>query len=123
MKKSIFAFVCVLLASTSGTVCMAAGSATATHALKPHHQGLRCQDCHREANPRAPTVVQCTQCHGTAENVAKLTEKQHKPYYNPHNSLHYATYADCVLCHREHSASRLDCNNSNCHKEFTYKVP
>ena len=57
------------------------------------------------------------------EDVAKLTAGKYKKYYNPHDSLHYATYSDCVACHREHQPSRLDCNNSNCHREFKYKVP
>lgn len=91
--------------------------------MKEFHKGVDCVACHGEKNPTAPTKTDCTGCHGSPEDVAKLTEKKYKKYYNPHNSLHYATYADCVLCHREHTESRLDCNNSRCHSEFKYHTP
>lgn len=91
--------------------------------MKSFHKSVPCESCHKEKNPTAPTVTQCSGCHGTPEDVAKLTADKYKKYYNPHDSLHYATFADCVACHREHTPSRLDCNNSNCHREFKYKVP
>ncbi len=93
---------------------------------KPHkefHKSLQCNACHQNTNIEAPTVTNCTSCHGSPEEVAKKTEGKYKKYYNPHNSLHYATYADCVLCHREHTPSRLDCTNARCHSEFSYKTP
>lgn len=111
-----------LLVATALSLCVFQAQA-ADKTMKDFHKGVDCVSCHGEAAPTAPTKTDCTGCHGTAEDVAKLTEKKYKQYYNPHNSLHYATYADCVLCHREHSESRLDCNNSRCHSEFKYPVP
>lgn len=109
--------------ATSTTASSAAQSGVKGHTLKPFHQKLSCEACHQEKAPSAPTVVNCTGCHGSPEKVAERTAPRYKQYYNPHNSLHYATYADCVACHREHSASVLDCNSSNCHREFTLKTP
>ena len=118
MKKTYIAMLVALFA---------AGLANAQNPVvkehKPFHKNVPCVACHKEETPKAPTVTTCTECHGTAEDVAKKTEGRYKKYYNPHNSLHYATYADCVLCHREHSQSRLDCTNSRCHSEFSYKTP
>lgn len=110
----------LMTAALSMTVVQAQA---AEKSMKTFHKDVDCVACHGEANPTAPTKTDCTSCHGTAEAVAAMTEKKYKKYYNPHNSLHYATYADCVLCHREHSESRLDCNNSRCHSEFKYQVP
>lgn len=104
-------------------VGLAGSPAWATHSLKPFHSKLTCESCHLEKAPTAPTVTQCQTCHGSAQDVAQLTQDRYKRFYNPHDSLHYATYADCLACHREHSESRLDCTNSNCHREFNYKVP
>ena len=101
----------------------AATGASAAQPMKDFHKGVACESCHGEKEPTAPTQTNCTGCHGTPEDVAKLTAGKYKQYYNPHDSLHYATYADCVLCHREHSESRLDCNNARCHAEFKYAVP
>lgn len=100
----------------------AATGASAAQPMKDFHKGVACESCHGEKAPTAPTQTNCTGCHGTPEDVAKLTAGKYKQYYNPHDSLHYATYADCVLCHREHSESRLDCNNARCHAD-KYAVP
>ncbi len=120
--KSIFTLRVALLAMSLSLATVSSAFAATGHTLKPFHKGLQCESCHQEKMPTAPTVVTCTKCH-PAEKVAEQTAPKYKQYYNPHNSLHYATYADCVACHREHSQSRLDCNNSNCHKEFTYTTP
>lgn len=92
-------------------------------AQKPFHKGVQCVDCHGEKRPSNPTTIKCDGCHGSPADVAATTAGKYRKYYNPHDSLHHGTTADCVMCHREHSPSRLDCNNSNCHKEFTPRVP
>lgn len=104
-------------------ICLSNASSVIAKDMKSFHKNLSCESCHKEKLPTNPSVTDCKGCHGTAQEVAKLTATKYKKYYNPHDSLHYATYADCIACHREHSKSRLDCNNSNCHREFQYKVP
>lgn len=118
MKKT------TLIAMTlAASLVLVTGSVSAAQTMKPFHKGVSCEACHGEKAPTVPTKTDCSSCHGTPEDVAKLTAGKYKKYYNPHDSLHYATYSDCVACHREHQPSRLDCNNSNCHREFKYKVP
>ena len=102
---------------------LCAGAQAAQKPMKAFHKTLSCEACYGEAAPVAPVKTQCTGCHGSPEQVARSTASKYKRYYNPHDSLHYSTYADCVLCHREHQPSRLDCNNSRCHGEFKYVVP
>lgn len=109
--------------SLAASLALISASAGAAQTMKPFHKSVPCESCHLEKAPTAPTKTNCSGCHGTPEDVAKLTAGKYKKYYNPHDSLHYATYSDCVACHREHQPSRLDCNNSNCHREFKYKVP
>lgn len=118
MKKSTF-----IALVFAGAVALSSGSLCSAQTMKPFHQSVPCEACHGEKAPTAPTKTDCSACHGTPEDVAKLTAGKYKKYYNPHDSLHYATYSDCVACHREHQPSRLDCNNSNCHREFKYAVP
>ena len=113
----------LVLALFATLLMVGSASAQSPKSMKPMHKNIPCQACHAENAPTNPTKTNCQSCHGTAEDMAKKTESKYKKYYNPHNSLHYATFADCVLCHREHSESRLDCNNSRCHSEFTYNVP
>jgi hypothetical protein len=90
---------------------------------KPFHRRAQCLDCHGEKAPVKPVTIKCDSCHGSPAEVAERTAAKYKKYYNPHDSLHHGTTADCVMCHREHSASRLDCNNANCHSEFKPQVP
>lgn len=91
--------------------------------LKAKHAELECFDCHLEERPASSLKVTCSNCHGTPEDIAKLTENKYKEHYNPHKSLHYGTNALCENCHREHGLSRLECNNPFCHTEFQYKTP
>lgn len=119
MKKTFATLACLFAGALAVSSALAAGPVS----MKKQHQGIECAACHGEKAPTAPTKTQCSSCHGTGEDVAKQSAAKYKKYYNPHDSLHYSTYADCVLCHREHTPSRLDCNNSKCHSEFKYEVP
>ncbi len=92
-------------------------------AKKHDSAGVTCMQCHNQEIPTAALEINCTSCHGAPEAVAKLTAEKYKQYYNPHDPLHYGTYSECANCHRQHKESRLECNNSNCHKEFKYRVP
>ncbi len=118
--KKLFFFIVFLTACLSIAV---ARPAMASPAMQAKHQSVTCQQCHGEATPTAAVKINCTQCHGSAEDVAKKTAEKYKKHYNPHEPLHYGTYALCENCHRQHGESRLECNNSNCHKEFKYLVP
>lgn len=100
-----------------------AATKTQEKQLKAAHSDLTCFDCHLEDNPTHSLKVTCSGCHGTAEDVAKLTEGKYKEYYDPHMPLHYGSYSLCENCHKEHTASRLECNNPLCHSEFKYDVP
>ena len=103
-------------------VSLGFATTVATKTLKKHHSDLTCFDCHAEENPTHSLKVTCAPCHNI-KDVAAKTEKKHKEYYDPHNPLHYGEYALCENCHREHTPSRLECNNPNCHTEFKYTVP
>lgn len=118
MRKMIATLACVIASALAFS-----SASAATPSMKAQHKNLDCVACHGEKAPTAPTKTQCTSCHGSGEDMAKKSATKYKQYYNPHDSLHYASYADCVLCHREHTPSRLDCNNSKCHSEFKYAVP
>lgn len=120
MKKLIFI---VILFSIAVYTSSAAVAKTADKTLKKSHEGLACIDCHSEENPQVSEKVSCESCHGTPADIAAVTEDKYKKYYNPHNSLHYGTNAMCENCHREHSPSKLECNNPYCHTEFNYMVP
>lgn len=91
--------------------------------IKKAHSDLTCFDCHLENNPTHSLKVTCSECHGTAEDVSKLTEGKYKEHYDPHMPLHYGENALCENCHREHTPSKLECNNPYCHTEFKYDVP
>lgn len=116
MKKIIFIAVILSLA-------VYALAATPQKPLKKQHEGLACIDCHGEKAPTVSVKVSCDNCHGTAEDMAKVTADKYKKYYNPHDPLHYGVNALCENCHREHTPSKLECNNPNCHSEFKYMVP
>lgn len=80
--------------------------------------GVGCADCHGPGEPSADVPKdQCLACHGSPQEVAKLTADQ-KP--NPHDSIHYGPDLDCDLCHHLHRKSENFCNQ--CH-EFDFIVP
>lgn len=83
---------------------------------KVHQNGNSCQLCHTgEAPTSPPDDANCIRCHGTPEQVAKLTENLER---NPHNSPHYGYYVPCTTCHKEHQESKVLC--ADCHT-FTFK--
>ncbi len=128
MKIKLIALALAMIAATAGLPSMQAQAAPAQPVvkkmpLKPAHAKLKCDRCHDETAPVNPVTIRCDKCHDSPADVAQLTADKYKKYYNPHDSLHHGTNAECVMCHREHTESRLDCNNSNCHKEFSPKVP
>lgn len=120
MKKL---FISTFLAIFSLLMMQTVSAQQSSMAQKHNSLGMTCMQCHNEATPKAALEINCSQCHGSSEDVAKLTEARFKEYYNPHNPLHYGTFAECANCHKQHTESRLDCSNSNCHKEFQYQVP
>ncbi len=83
-----------------------------------HQNGTNCQFCHEVKDPiAAPDNQNCANCHGTPEDVAKLTAKLEP---NPHDGPHWETELPCDSCHKEHSKSESYCKN--CH-QFDFKVP
>lgn len=73
--------------------------------------GTTCKDCHE--NLKSPEPVksqQCLSCHGSREEVVKMTAKLNP---NPHTSPHYGPDLDCDLCHHQHSNSENYC--AQCH--------
>lgn len=81
-----------------------------------------CTACHGDAKRKTiPDATVCSRCHGSPEEVAKLTKRPegagHSVEPNPHDSLHYGTDLPCTYCHQEHKESKVYCNQ--CH-EFTY---
>ena len=81
MKKT------TLIAMTlAASLVLVTGSVNAAQTMKPFHKGVSCEACHGEKAPTAPTKTDCSSCHGTPEDVAKLTAGKYKKYYNPHVS-------------------------------------
>ena len=78
---------------------------------KIHQNGTSCQLCHDGNTPTAPANdANCIRCHGTPEQMAKVTEKLER---NPHNPIHYGTSTPCTTCHKEHQPSKVLCYD--CH--------
>ncbi|WP_461209263.1 cytochrome c3 family protein [Desulfocurvus sp. DL9XJH121] len=92
---------------------------------KIHQNGANCELCHGVKEPTGPADTKnCSNCHGTPADVAKLWETKHKDdkehTINPHDSPHWEKDIPCDMCHREHGQSKLYCKT--CH-HFEYKVP
>lgn len=64
-----------------------------------------------------PSDKTCMGCHGDYKAMAEKTKNLPEP--NPHWSNHYGSGLSCTACHREHSQSKVYCNE--CH-EFSYKI-
>lgn len=74
MKKT------TLIAMTlAASLVLVTGSVNAAQTMKPFHKGVSCEACHGEKAPTAPTKTDCSSCHGTPEDVAKLTAVQSEP--------------------------------------------
>jgi len=83
---------------------------------KIHQNGTNCQLCHSGQAPAAPPDdANCIRCHGTPEQMAKVTSKLER---NPHDPPHYGTYMPCTTCHKEHKPSKVLC--ADCHS-FTFE--
>jgi hypothetical protein len=82
---------------------------------------VSCELCHNGQNPTAPADdANCIRCHGSASDMAKLTEERAKEndLPNPHLTKHFGEDVPCTTCHKEHKKSELLC--ANCHK-YTYE--
>ena len=92
--------------------------------LKEHHKNaeLSCKDCHQDNKKKVmPDQQVCLDCHGELSEIVALGEQPKSECnddLNPHNSKHYSDSLSCFACHREHSESKIYCNN--CHM-FTYE--
>lgn len=83
-----------------------------------HLAGMTCGDCHEDIDdPEIVPPDKCLDCHGPAEELAKMTETLSP---NPHNSPHYGPELDCDLCHHIHEESENFCNE--CHS-FEFVIP
>lgn len=86
--------------------------------IKPHHQqaDIKCVDCHATKNPDSGAEEKaCLSCHGSREDLTKLTEKlEANPHFGHEEGL------TCNSCHREHEESILYCDD--CHK-WDLKTP
>lgn len=78
-------------------------------------QEVSCGDCHGSGQAQPLEMDKCLECHQSGEEVAKLTVPQNKVQHNPHESPHYGTELDCVLCHHAHAKSENYC--AQCHDE------
>jgi hypothetical protein len=115
MKKTILsAFAAIIGLSVSAGVFAADAPALADR----HAQlGVKCEQCHKTAQPAEGAKVKneaCFECHENYESLAKKTEKLDP---NPHKT--HLGNVRCSDCHKGHSESVLMCND--CHK-FDLKV-
>lgn len=101
----------IVLACVLCLVAMNLVHAAETRTRSAAHQGLKCEDCHNEAEPKGPVVtVSCAACHDAKEVAAAWTG----PQPNPHDSKHWGTTLPCESCHKEHSPDVFMCND--CHE-------
>lgn len=81
--------------------------------------GVPCEACHADLDaPTAMTTDQCLVCHGPLDALAALTEDVRPT--NPHDTPHGPVFAECDLCHRQHTESENFC--LMCH-DFEFTVP
>ncbi|MGL4899214.1 MAG: cytochrome c3 family protein, partial [Shewanella sp.] len=84
--------------------CMLAPMAANALNIKDYHKAVMtdangkvdCVACHGDAKRKTiPDAATCSSCHGSPEEVAKLTQRPadagHSVEPNPHDSLHYGT--------------------------------
>ena len=109
----------LLILTAALTLCFNVCAADAPQGAMRHaEKGVACASCHGADNSVAyPSIDQCRTCHDP-KAVAEKT-KNVKPQ-NPHQSPHYGTELDCVLCHVQHGETENYCDQ--CHT-FKYKVP
>ncbi len=91
---------------------------------KHKDKDIACESCHEKGLSHArPDDSTCINCHGSYAELAKKTEKYDNPkagIENPHKS--HMGEARCTLCHKNHAASVLHCNE--CHSpKFDMKAP
>lgn len=91
---------------------------------KHKDKGVACASCHEKAaGYTRPGDTVCIGCHGSYADLAKKTARLHDVKTgtdNPHKS--HIGEARCTLCHKNHAASTLYCNQ--CHSpKFDMKVP
>jgi hypothetical protein len=83
-------------------------------------RGLKCEACHKEAQPKKPASAEaCLGCHKSLEAVAGRTKDYNA---NPHQN-HITESGDvvCTQCHQGHKADVLLCNN--CHQGMQIVKP
>lgn len=94
-------------------------SVSAAPDLKKYHKNaeLTCVDCHAKSQQKSlPDQQVCLDCHGGMDEIVKAGTQPASEYHddlNPHYSKHYSDSLSCIACHREHSESKIYCNQ--CH--------
>jgi hypothetical protein len=83
-------------------------------------RGLKCEACHKEAQPKTPaTAAACLTCHKSLEAVAGRTKDYN---VNPHqNHITESSDVVCTQCHQGHKADVLLCHN--CHQGIEIVKP
>jgi hypothetical protein len=114
------------MATRIAVLLLAVGTALAASAQertnKSYHKKLagKCAECHAESAPKTVDKLLCAQCHGTPEDMAKLTAAL--KVRNPHTSIHFGTSLPCEECHKEHKPSYNYCTEA-CHRTWPNKIP
>ncbi len=83
-------------------------------------RNVNCQACHQTAQPKPGATVataQCSQCHGSLDQVAELT-KQKKLDPDPH--YNHLVGLNCAECHQGHAPGKNMCGT--CHN-IKFNVP
>ncbi len=113
MLRNVLVLSCLCALSTVFQTASASDFGADRHAKA----GVKCESCHGEKKEiETPGFDQCKVCHDPKALAEKT--KDTKPR-NPHNSPHYQTDLDCVLCHVQHEKPKNYC--SQCH-QFDFKV-
>ena len=130
MNKKIMLIVSVCLTLVVGS--LAVGHASEKRLLGESHvqNGVSCEDCHADDKTIAPQSSACINCHGSIEEMAKITKKTVKTSdiyaaghlylenINPHE--HHLGDIDCFSCHTVHK--ELQQENSPCYECHTFKL-
>lgn len=95
---------------------LALGATTLYNADRHKGYGAECVNCHGDVKPETGAYVEvtaCLGCHGSYEDMQKLTAQKFGNY-NPH--LNHLGEVDCTVCHKGHQESASYCNS--CHENL-----
>lgn len=123
-SKTILKLMKIFVLMTVIVVLSVSVSYAAPKVDKHQSKGVACSSCHEDGTDNViPADATCIKCHGSYADLAQKTanlDNIKAGITNPHKS--HIGEARCTVCHKNHAASVLYCNE--CHSpKFDMKVP